>query len=255
MKPRLGMIIPDDGPLDYELYRLAPWLEFIGLDIEVITEDSATPGVEVSATSTRLESCLRETGSDGVLLPCADKLTERGCTAIAWACTSGSFIGGFHWARTQADRLRGRSGLPSTSTTLAIIEAIRALDCNRVDVLSSYPAFITGRFVATLAQAGIEVVQTIALECDPADGIAKYANYVIELDLMAALRTFESDRGEGRPIIVPNTSMNTLTLVEAMEEAAGRVVVTANQATIWHSLRILKRAGVVRGVGRLLEVS
>ena len=255
MPAKLGLIVPDDGPLDYELYRLGPWLERNGIEISVETDDSPTPGVEVAADSERLEHCLRQTGSDDALHPCARRLAEKGCEAIVWACTSGSFIGGHRWAREQANRIRGVSDLPATSTTLAIIEALAALDCRQIDLLSTYPAFVTKRLVEALAGAGIEVVETVSLECDPNDGVAVYANYVIKLDLMDALNSFQGNSVSTRPILVPNTSMNTLELIDEMETLAGRTVVTANQASLWHGLRLVRCFKVPRTAGSLFELT
>ena len=49
MPATLGMIVPDDqgdGPLDYELYRLGPWLERAGVDVVIETEDSPEKALE-----------------------------------------------------------------------------------------------------------------------------------------------------------------------------------------------------------------
>jgi len=255
MPANLGLIVPDDGPLDYELYRLGAWLERNDIDVNIEIDDSPTPGVEIAADSARLERCLRSTGSDEALHPAALRLARNGCDAIVWACTSGSFIGGHRWARDQANRIRRVSDLPTTSTTLAIVEALAALDCQQIDLLSTYPAFVTGRLVQALAEADIEVVEIVSLECDARDGVAVYANYVVELDLMDALSSFRGNGVSSRPILVPNTSMNTLDLIGEMESLAGRIVVTANQASLWHGLRLVRCFGVPRAAGCLFELT
>ena len=255
MPPTLGLIVPDDGPLDYELYRLEPWLARVGIDVAVETDDSPTPGVEVAADHDRLEHCLRKTGSDAALHPSARRLADKGCDAIVWACTSGSFVGGHRWAREQANRIRGVSDVPCTSTTLAIVEALAALDCRQIDLLSTYPAFVTNRLIRTLAEADIEVIDTVSMECDPNDGVAVYANYVITLDLMEALTTFDGNAVCDRPVLIPNTSMNTLELVEQMESVTGRCVVTANQASIWHGLRLVRCFDRPTSAGSLFDMT
>ena len=255
MSATLGLIVPDDGPLDYELYRLGPWLESVGVDLVVEVEDSPTPGVPVSDDTQLLDKVLRTTGGDDALHPAARKLAERGCKAIVWACTSGSFVGGHRWARDQANRIRGVTDLPASSTTLAIVESLAALDCTEIDLLSTYPAFVTSRLVETLAQADITVVDTVNIECDPGDGIAVYANFVIELDLMDALSSFPGNTVSTRPILIPNTSMNTLALVERMESVTGRIVVTANQASLWQGLRMVRAAQTPTGAGSLFELT
>ena len=39
-----------------------------------------------------------------------------------------------------------------------------------------------------------------------------------------------------RPVLVPDTAINTLPLLERLQEKADRPVITANQATLWHAL-------------------
>ena len=252
---RLGIIVPDDGPLDYELYRLEPWLASCGIDVSVCTEDSYSPGFVYGDGPEAIESSLKQTGSDESLLPCARRLVEQQCEVVLWACTSGSFAGGFQWARDQANRLRRETDLLCTSTTLALIEAVRAMDRREVDLLSTYPVFATERLTETLQDAGISVVDSTSVDGATDHSHGKQADFSYQLDLREQMREFLSrdSSDSDRPILVPNTSVNTLELVEDMEKDAGRPVITANQASIWHALKLLDFKGQARGAGRLFD--
>jgi maleate cis-trans isomerase len=67
------------------------------------------------------------------------ELAARGCDAVIWACTSGSFIGGLGWAKSQQRSLEEAAGVKSTSTTLAFLAALEHRGNCKVHVLGAYP--------------------------------------------------------------------------------------------------------------------
>ena len=255
--PTLGIIVPDDGPLDYELYRLEPWLARFGNDVSVITEDSPSPGFVYGDAPEAIAASLRQTGSDDVLLPCARRLVDRQCDAILWACTSGSFAGGYQWACDQAKRLRGESDRPCTSTTLALIEAVRALGGSEVDLLSTYPVSATERLTETLSDAGIRVVDSTSVDGATDHSFGKQADFSYQLDMLEVMKDFLTHHSTSskRPILIPNTSVNTLALIDELERQANRPVITANQASLWHALKLLDVNGSLRGAGALFDLT
>jgi maleate isomerase len=234
---RLGVILPDDGPQDYEWYALAGWFAERGLDPE--------PAVQVAGSGCdgrHTEASLRRTGSLGVLTPPARQLAEAGADALVWACTSGSFIGGRAWAEAQAEGLAEASGLPATSTALALVDAVRALGAGSVDLLSPYPADVTHRLTAFLAAFGIACADVRHLDCPSSTESHR-------LDL--SVRVGEMP-GSSRPLVIPDTAVNSLHRLDALEAAAGRPVVTANQASLWAGLRLAGASGPISRAGTLL---
>ena len=253
----LGIIVPDDGPLDYELYRLASWFDRHGIHQKVVTEDSYSPGFVYGETANAIEASLKHTGSDESLHPCVQRLVEQDCDVILWACTSGSFAGGYQWALDQTKRLRDESGRPCTSTTLALIEAVRASQLREVDLLSTYPQFATQRLTETLADAGITVVDSTSVDGATDHSYGKQADFSYQLDILESMENFVTSVSahSNRPILVPNTSVNTLDLVEDFEKIANRLVITANQASLWHALQLLDCRTSPRGAGKLFQLT
>lgn len=106
-------------------------------DIHFIYEASESDG------SHSLES-VWATGSLDILISAARKLADAGCMALVWPCKCASFIGGLKWAIDQAEALTKKAtGLVATSTSLALLAALRQLSADTVDVLSPYPAQLT----------------------------------------------------------------------------------------------------------------
>lgn len=83
----------------------------------------------------------------------ADRLAEGAGTlllqhpdSVMWACTSGSFVFGWDGARRQVDHVADLIGLPVSSTSIAFVQALRALGIDRVAIAASYPADVAGHF-------------------------------------------------------------------------------------------------------------
>lgn len=238
--PRLGIILPDD-PIESELHRLDLWLE--GRDRRDVTATTMLS----KATGGHVEADLYQTGDPEVITPIARELAGQGCKAIVWACTSGSFIGGLAWARRQARALEQAAGVPATSTTLAFIAALAALGTSRVHLLGAYPEPVTRALESCLAEAGVTVESLRALGTP--DGPASF-----HLDLRAEVARFAAtlDGAPDQPILIPDTAINSLALVDDLEVSSGRPVLTANQVSLWHGLRLLGVSTAVPRAGHLL---
>ncbi|MDT8893663.1 hypothetical protein RSO41_03260 [Halomonas sp. I1] len=225
---RLGILLPDDGPEDYEWYapgRLEGGSRLPCIDVGAIPSD----GHHVPAALLAL-------GATERLLPVGEELVHRrGVGALVWACTSGSFIGGLSWACRQAEELEAALGVPVTSTALAFRDALEALDCRSLDLLSPYPDEVTLRLVSFLRECGVEVVHSRALDCP-------YAADSNAADILGEVRRFAAAHPTTRPLMVPDTAVNSLALRPALCREAGRDVLTANQVTLWAGLRRLGEA-------------
>ncbi|MDZ7853247.1 MAG: hypothetical protein U5L98_11540 [Halomonas sp.] len=220
----LGILLPDDGPDDYEWYSLGD--EVAGL--------SRIRVGKVQSDGHHALGALLALGDAERLAPVGRTLVEQGgAEAVVWACTSASFIGGLDWAREQSAALASRLGVPVTSTALAFHEALAALGHTRVDLLSPYPDDVTLRLVSFLREGGVSVVNDKALDCP-------YAADSHRADLCAEVRRFCARYPDAsRPLLVPDTAVNSLFLREALSRETGRELLTANQVTLWAGLKLL----------------
>ncbi|RTR05937.1 decarboxylase [Halomonas nitroreducens] len=220
----LGILLPDDGPGDYEWYDLAA------------PAPGELPAIEVGKIPSdghHAPPALRALGAPARLEPVGRQLVEAGAGTVVWACTSASFIGGLGWARDQAGALADALGVPVTSTALAFLEALDAIGHCRVDLLSPYPDDVTLRLVSFLREAGVSVREDKALDCP-------YAADSHQADLLAEIRRFRDQHPDTSvPLLVPDTAVNSLARLAALGREAGSVVLTANQVTLWAGLKRL----------------
>jgi len=234
---RLGVIWPDTGEAlsRFEMAQAQRLNRAFGcaelaFDVEC---SKAPPGHGVDA--------LFKVGQVAGLVQSAVSLVQRGAQAVVWACTSGSFIGGWQWGLEQLAELRARTGLPVTSATLALVAGCRQLGYQSLDVLSPYPRAVSDIFLACLREAGLRVAGSRALDSHSATASAA-------LRLADQCRAFaRSGRLSGDAVIIPDTAVNSLQIIPELEAALGKPVVTANQACLYQGAVLLGAASALAG--------
>ncbi len=190
---------------------------------------------------------LRKTAAVDNLLLSAASLAPIGPDAVMWACTSGSFIDGLDFAHRQARSLSRRLKVPCSSTSLAFVNALSHLRVNRVAVLSSYPARTARAFHELLGAAGVEVTDHVSLNAMSGPAAARLG----DRRLAAAARWL--DVPVDGALLVPDTAMPTLTLLDRLERELDRTVLSANQVTLWEALRLAGGPMRHRSLGRLFS--
>ena len=243
----LGLIQADirpegtDSITDCETHHYGHWIRHLGIEgVETLDAHSLSEGQHQM-------DLIYATGSLERLLPAARELKAAGADALAFPCTCASFVGGLDWSRAQCVALGAATGLPATSTSLAMLEAVRALDTDTVDVLSAYPARVGYTFLRFLDEAGIATAAMVSLGCS--DELASHA-----LDLRAEVGRFDQALAPRRhPLLIPDTAINAIGLVAALEADIGRPVVAGNHATLWHALKLLGHEWRSDGAGILLR--
>ena len=62
-----------------------------------------------------------------------------------------------------------------------------------------------------------------------------------------------ADHPDAEAVLVPDTAMHTLAIVDELEAAVGKPVLTANQVTVWKGLQLLGPGARLPGLGTLFE--
>jgi maleate cis-trans isomerase len=139
--------------------------------------------------------------------------------------------------------------VPATSTSLAFVEAARALGIRRVSVGATYPAEEAELFVEFLEQAGIGVLALDSAGIDDGSGGALLTDDQV-VELAVGVRQPGADA-----ILLPDTALRTMRLLERLELATGVTVLTANQVTIREGLRLAGALTPQQGLGSLFRAA
>jgi maleate isomerase len=160
--------------------------------------------------------------------------------AVILGCTSGSFVQGPAYNDELIRRIGEASGAPATTTTTAVVSALRALGAGRVSVVTPYIDEVNERARAYLEESGIEVCSMEGL------------GFVRDEDIHGRTpdQNYRYGRRSCRPaaqaLVMLCTALRTAPIISALEADLGKPVVTAIQASLWHGMRI---AGVQAGMG------
>jgi maleate cis-trans isomerase len=234
---RLGFIYPGGGA-EPDYYRFAEAHGF-----QAFLVGSRIPGGDDHDVAALLQTARTE-----YIIEAAQRLLTLRVDAVLWACTSGSFIVGRAGAEAQLRALRETTGKPVTSTSLAFIDALAALGARRAAVLATYPEPAARAFAEFLGAFGITVASLSAL--DAANGFD--AARIGSERLRRVLDAIDLDGVDA--VLVPDTALPSLDLVESLEARAGRPVLTANQVTLWAALGLVRHDVAINDFGRIFCV-
>jgi maleate cis-trans isomerase len=186
---------------------------------------------DIGEDAHRVDALLRM-GSAERLAAGAEGLREAGVDSVLWGCTSGSFVFGWDGAHEQAAAVGERLGVPASSTSIAFAQAARHLGLARVAVAATYPEDVARAFVNFLGHADLAVT---SMESHGIITAAEVGTLGRE-DVLEVARS--GDRPAAEAVLLPDTALHTIAWLDELERALGKPVLTANQVTAWHGLRL-----------------
>ena len=240
-RQRVGLVWPEPVQ-DGHLAELEP---FVGpelyLDVQAVESD---PRPEQDITLAHVEGLAR----DPNIGHAAQVLSERGAQAVAYGCTSGSYVLGPDGDATIIEQMRDAAGVPATTTSTAVVTAFRTLGAKSITVLSPHIDALNARLQAYLEAAGFGVAAMVGLNlsCDIEAVEPAETRQIVESQV---------DTADADAVFISCTGMRTAAIINEMEASLGKPVVTANQATIWHLARLAGVTTTTPERGRLLEAS
>lgn len=194
---------------------------------------------------------LLDIGGDDVLADGARQVAAQAgpLDSIVWACTSGSFVFGPDGARDQVEKLQTAAGVPASSTSFAFVDACRRLGVTTVAVGATYPPDVAGLFVQFLTHHGISVLTMSARDIITAAEVGTLPGEVV-LDFAEAV---SADAPDAEAVLLPDTALHTVDVLDALEQRVGKPVLTANQVSIWQGLRLAGADTSRDGLGALFR--
>jgi maleate cis-trans isomerase len=177
----------------------------------------------------------------------AKLLASADVDVIVLGATAPSFLKGLGYDRELIGKLEAATGRKATTTTTALIEALRHVGARRVVLGSAYDDKVNGIAKAFLEASGIEVLGM--------EGLALVDNLIVgrlapETAYDLALKV---NRADADAIALSCTNWQTMDAIERIEQDTGKTVVSTTQATIWAALRAIGHTEPITGYGRLLR--
>ncbi|MEF9904096.1 maleate cis-trans isomerase family protein [Streptomyces sp. P9-A2] len=219
----VGVVAPFDFALDRELWRWTP--DDVSLHV---TRTPYVP-VEVSLDLARMIS-EHETLQNAV-----GTLTEVTPEVVAYACTSGSFVGGAMGEHAMCEAMSRAGSVPAITTSGALLEALVELDVRRLALVTPYTVSVTRALEEYVAQAGVTVTGRAYMGLTRQIWKVAYRE-VVDMARRAAAR---GRLGAADALFLSCTNLPTYDVIPQLEAELRIPVISANQVTMWAALRRL----------------
>lgn len=237
---RLGLVTPSSNTaLEPEAWRLVSDVHAsVPISLHV-SRVRVTKIADDAASSAQFDMAPMEAA--------AELLGDARVDAVAWAGTSGSWLGIDH-DRLLCKGLSQAAGAPATTSTLAMLSACEVLGAQRVAVVTPYTTDIVERICSVYEAQGLTIVGEAHL------GITEnWAFGQVGSDELGGL-VDRAAKGKPDAVLVVCTNLRAGTLAVALEERVGAPLVDSTFATVWHALLLTGQSLAVTGHGRLIEV-
>ena len=230
---RIGLLAPSSNTtVEPEFYRALPegvTLHTARLPITTVTPES----IGKMADSLDEQSKLVATADVDVII---------------LGATAPSFLKGLGYDREVSERITRVTGKPATTTSTALLEAMKLLNISRIALGSAYSPQVNDICASFLEANGIKVVSK--------DGLNVIDNLQIgRLDVQTAYDLGKKvDHPDAQAVVLACTNWKSMAIVEKLEQAIGKPVLSTTQVSIWGALKKIGFKGSIPGYGRLLRM-
>ncbi|MDB5809242.1 MAG: hypothetical protein JWN94_1364 [Betaproteobacteria bacterium] len=229
---RIGLLVPSSNTtVEPEFYRALPkevTLHAARLRLSQIAADSIEGMVD------DIEARSRD-------------LATADVDVIVLGAAAPSFLKGLGYDREMAKRIEAASGKRATTTSTALIEALKHLGVSRVVLGAAYDDKVNAIAKSFLEANGFNVLS--------AHGLGLVDNLVVgRLDASSAYDLAKKiDRPDAEAIVLACTNWKTMDVIDQLERELGKPVLSTTQVSVWAALRAIGRIEGVPGYGRLLR--
>jgi maleate isomerase len=229
---RIGLLLPSSNTTqESELARVLP--PAVSLHVTRLPLRS----VDAGSTARVVEDIETE----------SQKLADADVDAIVLAATAPSSRNGLGYDRELIRRIETASGRKATTASTALVQALARLEIQALTIAGPWSEATNTMSAAFIEASGVKVLAHKAL--------GHVSNLDIGLldertayDLGAAV-----DRPDAGAVMLACGNWATLGIVDRLEAALGKPVLTTNQVSLWAVLRLASYRAPVAGWGRLLR--
>jgi maleate cis-trans isomerase len=163
----------------------------------------------------------------------SQKLADVDVDVIIFPATAPSSRMGPGYDQELIKRISAASGKPATTASTALLEALRVLSVKRIALGAPWSASVNQTVAAFLQANGVKVLAQEAL------GLVRN----LEIGLLDAQTAFDVGRQVNTPdadaVMLACGNWSTFGIIDRLERDLGKPVLTTNQVSLWHALRLI----------------
>ena len=215
---RIGLLLPSSSSVQERDFS------------RVLPEDITLHVARMRLSNVEAESTLRivqEIESE------SQKLADVDVDVIIFPATAPSSRNGIGYDQELIKRIKAASGKPATTASTALLEALRVLSVKRIVLGAPWSAHVNQSVAAFLEANGVKVLAQEAL------GLIRNLEIGL-LDPQTALDVGRRvNKAEADAIILACGNWSTFSIIDQLERDLGKPVLTTNQVSLWHALKMM----------------
>jgi maleate isomerase len=229
---RIGLLLPSSNTTqEPEFTRLMP----DGVTLHVARLPLRT--VEPASTARIVEDIETE----------SQKLADADVDVIVLAATAPSSRNGIGYDQELIKRIEAAGGRPATTASTALIQALRVLGAQRLTIAAPWSEATNATAAVFIEASGFTVLAHSAM--------GHVSN--LEIGLLDEQTSYDMgfaiNRADAQAVMLACGNWPTMGIVDRLEAAIGKPVLTTNQVSMWAVLRLAGYHAPVFGCGRLLR--
>lgn len=240
----------------YDGYGFLAKIGLISLHSSIVTESEmwamAAPGVSVHTSRLKIGKVTVQ-GIDSMmqspeLEQSARLVAGAPIDVLCFGGTSASFLHGTAFDKALIARMQEWApGIPVTTASAATLAALSSVGAREISLATPYIDEVHERAIRFLEENGHRVQRSNNLGIDSDHALAEVSlQRVYDLALSV-------DDTRATAIYISCTNLRTVGAIAELERRLHKPVVSAVQASFWHSLKLANVRGARPGYGRLLQ--
>ena len=169
---------------------------------------------------------------------------------LVYSCTSGSFFKGPNWHRELSDMLEKASGIPTITTSTAVITALAALGARTVFLASPYPDSVNQAEADFLKSHAFQITAMLNFGCTKSQEIY----HISPDDIVKAVLARRGEIKRNDVLFLTCTGLRAVDAVETLERELDLPVITSNSCALWLSMTRLDVDTTKTRAGRLFRL-
>jgi len=202
-------------------------------------------------------------GYDAKEIPGSDQMTGMGKASleeplylisglrpavVLYACTSATLAHGASFDKQLAEKIKTASGAISLTAAGSLAAALKVMDVKKIGFASPYLGEVNNQAMSFFHNEGIATVNC----ADIGRPLGNYGQGELSPDEVCEL-ALRADHAEAEAIVLACTDMRAVEVIEKVERALNKPIVTSNQAMMFCAMQALGISRHATAPGRLFN--
>jgi maleate cis-trans isomerase len=167
---------------------------------------------------------------------------------VLYGCTSATLTHGLEFDRMLADQIKSLTNATAITAAGALITSLQAINATKIGFASPYVGEVNDQAVRFLSDAGFETVSRADIGCE----LSSHGQGALTPDDVFDLAV-RADHPGVDAIVMACTDLRAVVVIERIETALGKPVITSNQAMAYTALKVFGLQQDAPAYGRLFS--